>query len=126
MKLPTTRYTTAAIPQLIAIAFFGPLTENRFLNGPTSQAPASWMSRTIVFDALASSTRSRIAATITATTIHVSARTTRAIPSISDPAAAPARAAGAALRVGRVVAPRDWRNANAIVGRASRPCDRDR
>src|SRR5205807_4217355 len=78
--------------------------QNMFLNGPTSVRPASWTSRTIVLPALADSTRSTIAATISSTTIATAKRTRRAIASITEPTAHAPRAAATLVLAGRAVA----------------------
>src|SRR5947208_16844836 len=100
MNPPTIRYTTAARPQLTAIASFAFLIEKRPSNGPTRALPTSWTAITIVLWGLAPRTLSRIAATITATTIATTTRKTRASRTITEPTAHAPRAAATLVRGG--------------------------
>src|SRR3954451_18328027 len=73
------------MPQFTATSRSWLWIENRFLNGPASQLPASWNHLTISFGLLASRTISRIATTRIPTATAVAARTTPARNSISLP-----------------------------------------
>src|SRR4051795_3168635 len=73
------------MPQLTAISVLWLWIENRFLNGPASQLPASWNHLTISFDGFAENTINRIAITRMPTTTAVAARTTPASNIMSLP-----------------------------------------
>src|SRR3954452_19805406 len=71
------------MPQFTATSTLWLSIENRLLNGPASQLPASWNQVTMSFEVLASRTIIRIATTRIPTATAVAARITPARNSIS-------------------------------------------
>src|SRR4051812_6117369 len=94
------------MPQFTATSVLWLSIENRFLNGPASQLPASWNHDTMSFDEFASKTISRIATTRMPTTTAVAARTTPASNNISLPTSLNVLALKECYPVGRPLRPR--------------------
>src|SRR5207237_7202126 len=69
IRLPTIKYTSAAMPQLIAIASLWLCGLNMPSKGPTSDRAASWTLETIELDGFALKTISRMPATMIAARI---------------------------------------------------------
>lgn len=78
IRLPTITYTSAAMPQLIAMASLWSWGLNMPLNGPTSERAASCTLETIELDGFALRTISRMPATMIPARTHAARRIRRA------------------------------------------------